>query len=151
MIEYTKEWLEEACKTSASLGEIIKKSGRSKCGYAYKILKQKIKEYDIDTSHFLQANGRSSKYTFDNVFCQDAAVSQKLVRDYAIRYNIIEYKCQHCGNIGSWQDQILPLQLHHINGDNTDNRVQNLQFLCPNCHCITDNWGGYKNKDSSPY
>lgn len=49
----------------------------------------------------------------------------------------------------------LALQLHHINGDNTDHRLENLVFLCPNCHSITDNFAGKgiknrKAKESSP-
>jgi RNA polymerase subunit RPABC4/transcription elongation factor Spt4 len=38
----------------------------------------------------------------------------------------------------------LSLELDHINGDNTDDRVENLRFLCPNCHSQTDNWRGRK-------
>jgi 5-methylcytosine-specific restriction endonuclease McrA len=36
----------------------------------------------------------------------------------------------------------LSMQLHHINGDGSDNRLENLQLLCGNCHSQTDNWGG---------
>lgn len=36
----------------------------------------------------------------------------------------------------------IPLELHHINGINTDNRISNLQLICPNCHAQTDNYRG---------
>jgi 5-methylcytosine-specific restriction endonuclease McrA len=32
------------------------------------------------------------------------------------------------------------LQLHHVNGDGTDDRIDNLQLLCPNCHSQTDSY-----------
>jgi 5-methylcytosine-specific restriction endonuclease McrA len=34
------------------------------------------------------------------------------------------------------------MALHHINGDGRDNRLENLQFLCPNCHSQTENFAG---------
>ena len=34
------------------------------------------------------------------------------------------------------------MELHHINGDHTDLRIENLQILCPNCHALTDNYRG---------
>jgi hypothetical protein len=44
--------------------------------------------------------------------------------------------------LSEWRGQPLPLELHHVNGDRHDNRVENLQLVCPNCHSITPNWGG---------
>jgi hypothetical protein len=50
-------------------------------------------------------------------------------------------------NIFEWNDQKLSLHLDHINGINNDNRLENLRFLCPNCHSLTDNYCG-KNRKS---
>jgi DNA-binding transcriptional ArsR family regulator len=49
--------------------------------------------------------------------------------------------CAECG-ITTWRDRALALELHHINGDGKDNRLENLALLCPNCHSQTDSWGG---------
>lgn len=46
-----------------------------------------------------------------------------------------------CGNT-EWLDKHIPLELHHINGNHKDNRLSNLQLLCPNCHALTDNYRG---------
>ena len=56
----------------------------------------------------------------------------------------MEYKCANCGLI-EWQGQVLSLHLDHINGINNDHRIENLRFLCPNCHSLTETYAG-KNK-----
>lgn len=50
-------------------------------------------------------------------------------------------QCQRCG-IHDWHDAPLTMTLHHVNGDRHDNRLENLQLLCPNCHSQTDNYAG---------
>ena len=47
-----------------------------------------------------------------------------------------------CGNNGTWNGKKLVLQLDHINGNNKDQRLMNLRFLCPNCHAQTDTFCG---------
>ena len=49
--------------------------------------------------------------------------------------------CEVCG-IASWMGEPLSMCLHHVNGDNQDNRLDNLQILCPNCHAQTENFSG---------
>ena len=49
--------------------------------------------------------------------------------------------CERCG-LSAWRGESLSLELHHVNGDGLDNRLENLLLLCPNCHSQTDTWGG---------
>jgi hypothetical protein len=49
--------------------------------------------------------------------------------------------CERCG-LDKWRGRRLTIALHHLNGDPGDNRLENLQFLCPNCHSQTENYGG---------
>ena len=62
-----------------------------------------------------------------------------------IRYSFIPYECAFCGNKGEWLGKPVALELDHINGISNDHRLENLRFLCPNCHAITDTYCG-KNK-----
>jgi 5-methylcytosine-specific restriction endonuclease McrA len=52
-----------------------------------------------------------------------------------------ENRCERCG-ITEWRGKPLNMELHHVNGDGSDNHLENLQLLCGNCHSQTDNWGG---------
>jgi Zn finger protein HypA/HybF involved in hydrogenase expression len=70
--------------------------------------------------------------------------SRASVRRVILKENLIEYKCSEC-NVKTWNGKILSLHLDHINGINSDNRLENLRFLCPNCHSQTETYTG-KNK-----
>lgn len=50
------------------------------------------------------------------------------------------YVCTECGNSGEWRGRPITLQIDHINGDWRDNRRENLRYLCPNCHALTETW-----------
>ena len=49
--------------------------------------------------------------------------------------------CERCG-IAEWRGRPLSMALHHVNGDGRDNRLENLELLCPNCHSQTENFAG---------
>jgi hypothetical protein len=58
-----------------------------------------------------------------------------------VRLGLLEEACDECG-ITEWRGKPLSLCLHHINGVNDDNRLENLAVLCPNCHSQTENFAG---------
>jgi hypothetical protein len=58
-----------------------------------------------------------------------------------LRAGLKQNRCEECG-LMAWRGRPLSMALHHVNGDGRDNRLQNLQFLCPNCHSQTENFSG---------
>ena len=73
--------------------------------------------------------------------------------DFIRRYLFEKHnnKCQICGwGTENPNTHKIPLQVHHIDGDCTNNKEENLQLLCPNCHSLTETFGA-KNKGSKRY
>lgn len=64
------------------------------------------------------------------------------MRGYVERHNLLEHKCVNCGCDGSWQGGTISLEIDHIDGDNTNNELSNLRYLCPNCHALTETYRG---------
>lgn len=152
MQKYTKEWLEELCKDSYSYAEVLKKAGRKQGGGTQATLRKKIQEFNIDISHFTgqdwhaspnqKPQGGKEKYQLSEVFKKNSSITQKGLRGYVKRHNLIPYKCKTCGCDGKWQNGIISLEIHHIDGDNKNNELSNLCYLCPNCHALTDTYRG---------
>lgn len=153
MQQYTKDWLEELCKDSYSYAEVLRKAGRKQGGGTQATLRKKIEEFGIDISHFTGQRWQNSpnqidnhenreKYSLEEVFIKNSPVTQKVLRRYVERHNLIPHKCQNCGCDGHWQNGIIALEIDHIDGDNTNNEISNLRYLCPNCHALTDTYRG---------
>jgi 5-methylcytosine-specific restriction endonuclease McrA len=58
------------------------------------------------------------------------------------QHSLIPHTCCHNCGLTDWLNGKLTLELDHINGSNNDNRLENLRFLCPNCHSQTTNYKG---------
>jgi len=61
---------------------------------------------------------------------------EKLMRRMIIS-GYIEEKCNHCGYCQKRPTDLkTPLVLHHLNGNQTDHRRDNLEVLCYNCYFV---------------
>lgn len=115
--------------------------------YYYKINKI-IEKYNLDTSHFKKNNINNTikkELPIEKCLIEHSTLSSCKIKDKLLKHSLKEYKCERCGRT-EWEGKPIPLELHHINGDNTDNRIENLQILCPNCHAFTDNYRGRRKR-----
>lgn len=141
---FTEEELRTIVQESYSYREVLRKLGYATCGGNNNVtLKKRLEQYNISTDHFTTT--QSIERNENNVFCKNSTATQATLRRWFLKGNYIPYKCSICG-ISEWQGKELSLQLDHINGDNSDDRISNLRWLCPNCHSQTDTFCGKQSK-----
>lgn len=150
---WTEEQLIAAVKYNSNISEVIRALGLKTLGNNYKTINNYIHKLNLNTSHFnydrssqlSQARKNIKQKPLEDVFISNGLYSNtKPIKCRIIKEKLIDYKCKIC-NIDSWNGQKLSLHLDHINGINTDNTLENLRFLCPNCHSLTSTYCG-KNK-----
>lgn len=131
-------------KESNNINEVCKKLGIKATNTNYLRIKKIIEKYNLDISHFCIDNTETKErkvYTKEDIFKENSTYQKSKLKDKLIEFGLKEWKCERCGR-SEWENEKIPLETHHINGTNTDNRIENLQLLCPNCHAITDNYCG---------
>ena len=126
--EYYQNRICEVCGKPIPDGFVNKHTCSTKCGGVYRH-NQKVNDWLEHPDKY----DRSDRYPF--------------IKEYLM--SIHDNKCEICGwSVTNQYTGVIPLQIHHINGDSTDNRIENLQLLCPNCHTLTENYGS-RNKGKS--
>lgn len=152
--DLTTEELEKILLESNSISDFLRKVGYSeRTGGGYKILHLECERRKIDIEFFkkfFKEEGckKPSKIgiPIEEILVENSTYQNRAsLKRRLIKEKKLEYKCYECGGNDMWNGKKLSLQLNHKNGINNDNRIQNLEFICPNCHSQTDNYAG-KNK-----
>lgn len=158
--EISQEKLEELVNNSSSIAELLRKVGLENIGGNYKTIKNCLIKRGINFDHIKlglgsnkgrKFNSSITKTPYEKVFNNNSTVTQAVLKRRVLSDHVIPYKCSECGLSDQWNGKQLILALDHINGNNHDNRIENLRFLCPNCHSQTDTFAGKGLKSKELY
>lgn len=145
--DYDIEKTKVAVANNFSFVGAMRELGIPNKGGNHKTFKNFVRRNNIDTSHFDQYMSASIKeyVPANEYFNSKRKISSSKFLKKLLKEGYKEYNCEVCG-IKEWNGKPITLQLHHIDGDDTNNLLSNLQVICPNCHSQTDNFRGNANK-----
>ena len=145
----TKEEMEIVLSTSKSMREVILKFNLSPNGSGgYRNIKKRIIDLGLAIPKYNYYGSGEARRTIDDgdAFCENSTYPRQSLKRRILKDGLLKYECVDCGNMGEYNGKQLSLHLDHKNGINNDNRLENLRFLCPNCHSQTETYSGKANK-----
>ncbi len=145
--KYTDEEFIHAVKTSYSVAQVLTKLGLKVAGGNYSLAVKRMQALGVQFAEGANGKGWRKGKNFgpkrplsDYLSNKFPAQSHKL-KCRLLNEGIKEHKCENCG-ITEWNNKPTPIELDHINGNNSDNSLENLRLLCPNCHAQTPTYRG---------
>ena len=147
-VGYTIDDVKRAVAENKSIAGVLRRLGLRPIDGNYRTIKRLIIDNEVDTSHFTGKGWNvglvfkpKTSFSDQDIFVENSSYkcSWRLREHYKKTTGI--YRCERCG-LDTWQGEPIPLEIHHINGINSDNRFENLRLLCPNCHALTNNYRG---------
>lgn len=137
--KYTKELLEDLVRNSKSWSEVCRSLGVKPATGAQTHVKNRAKAFGLDSSHFLGPAWNKGQVfpklqtDVHSYLKKGTTVKSHTLRLKLIKAGLKQAICELCG-LDSWRGRPINLELDHKNSDHWDNRLDNLQIVCPNCH-----------------
>lgn len=142
MYDWSEQRVRQAVENSSNYSDTLRYLGVPIAGNNITTLKRKIEKFNIDVSHFTGRNYvlNNDKYIpYDEYKNNEKKIKTYLLKKKLFKEGLKEEKCEICG-IKEWMGKQIVFQIHHKDGDNKNNALDNLMILCPNCHSQTENF-----------
>lgn len=131
--------VEQAVKVSTSLAQVLVELGYAYSGRNYTTVRKRVLRLGLDISHFGHDKSSTVAIPLEKILVENSSYSKNTrLKRLLVEAKIKTGDCEVCGLIPKWNDKPLVMQLDHINGVRSDNRLENLRIVCPNCHSQTD-------------
>jgi len=142
------EDLQQIVDKSETIAQVLRYFNLNNKGGNFRTLKRRFDESSINLTQFeqnrseyLKSRRIQQRKPLQDILVEKSTFNRDHLKSRLIEAGLIDYKCARC-KLTSWNDEPISLQLDHINGVCDDNRIDNLRFLCPNCHSQTENFAG---------
>lgn len=148
---YTEQQVRDAVANSPSLTAALRCLGLRPAGGNHQTLRKLIKEYGISTEHFqpiwtLRGPGPRRAIPLEQVLVENSQYNRCKLKERLYEVGLRRRQCELCGQGERWRGEAMSLILDHINGVATDNRIDNLRIVCPNCAATLPTHCGRKNR-----
>ncbi|MDX6601974.1 MAG: hypothetical protein QOF13_1176 [Solirubrobacterales bacterium] len=141
-----------AVEASRSYSEVLRRLGMRPAGGNHALLRKYVdKVWQIPTDHFDPGassirNLHQVPIPLKEILVADSTYSRSKLKERLFDDGLKERSCEQCGQGEAWRGRSMSLILDHINGIPDDNRIENLQIVCPNCAATLDTHCGRKNR-----
>jgi hypothetical protein len=148
---YTELEVREAVEQSSSYAAALRLLGLRSAGANSKTLKRHIERYGISTEHFdpnwtRRGSLNTPRRSLEEVLVENCEYNRGRLKRRLFEAGLKKRECELCGQGETWHGRSMSLILDHINGMATDNRLENLQIVCPNCAATLDTHCGRKSR-----
>ncbi|KKN44419.1 hypothetical protein LCGC14_0693330 [marine sediment metagenome] len=152
LYKYNLEELKEAIRTSTSIRQVLMKLDVAPKGGNYRVFHRSVEYFDLDTSHFTGmqwSKGKTlgTKRDLVTYLSNEFSITSHKLRLRLLEEEVFPHQCNECKR-DLWLEQPIPLELEHVDGNHTNNNLENLRLLCPNCHAQTPTYRG-RNRNNS--
>lgn len=130
---YSDQDVIEKAKEVKNISQLLRKLGLRQAGGNFANMKKTLQRLEVDTSHWTGSGWNKGQRLKDwSQYSRAVRVKPHLIKKRG-------HKCEGCG-LTEWRDKPIPLEIEHIDGDRTNNNIENLEILCCNCHAQTETW-----------